>query len=125
MLGPLGFDNAYALAMTRKKAETLNIHSIADLAGHSREFTIAGDYEIFARPEWEALRNTYGLNFRTQRQMQPEFMYKAAGDGEVDVITAYTSDGQIPTYDLVVLDRRPARHPVVRCSFTDIATPRR
>ena len=64
---------------------------------------IAGDYEIFARPEWTALRNAYGLNFRAQRQMQPEFMYKAVADGEVDVIAAYTSDGQIPTYNLVVL----------------------
>ena len=52
MLGPLGFENAYALAMTRKKAEALNIRSIADLAGHAGELTVAGDYEIFARPEW-------------------------------------------------------------------------
>ena len=35
--------------------------------------------------------------------MQPEFMYKAAADGTVDVIAAYTSDGQISTYDLIVL----------------------
>ena len=35
--------------------------------------------------------------------MQPEFMYKAVADGEVDVIAAYTSDGQIATYELVVL----------------------
>ena len=34
--------------------------------------------------------------------MQPEFMYPAAGH-EVDVISAYTSDGRIAQYDLVVL----------------------
>jgi osmoprotectant transport system permease protein len=38
-----------------------------------------------------------------QRQMQPEFMYRAVSEGEVDVIAAYTSDGQISTYDLSVL----------------------
>jgi len=103
MLGSLGFENAYALAMARKRAEALKIRSIADLASHARDLTVAGDYEIFARPEWTALRKTYGLNFRAQRQMQPEFMYKAVADGEVDVIAAYTSDGQIPTYDLVAL----------------------
>jgi osmoprotectant transport system substrate-binding protein/osmoprotectant transport system permease protein len=103
MLGSLGFENAYALAMAREKAETLKIRSIADLAAHASELTIAGDYEIFARPEWTALRTTYGLKFRTQRQMQPEFMYKAAAAGEVDVIAAYTSDGQISTYDFAVL----------------------
>jgi osmoprotectant transport system permease protein len=103
MLGSLGFENAYALAMARKKAEALNIHSISDLAGHAGGLTVAGDYEIFARPEWTALHNAYGLKFRAQRQMQPEFMYKAVAAGEVDVISAYTSDGQISTYDLTVL----------------------
>jgi osmoprotectant transport system permease protein len=71
---------------------------------HAGNLTIAGDYEFFARPEWEALRKTYGLQFKTQRQMQPEFMYKAAADGEVDVISAYTSDGQILANDLVVIE---------------------
>jgi osmoprotectant transport system permease protein len=103
MLGSLGFENAYALAMASKRAAALDIRSITDLAGRAGGLTIAGDYEIFARPEWTALRNAYGLNFRTQRQMQPEFMYKAVADGEVDVIAAYTSDGQISTYDLTVL----------------------
>ena len=103
MVGPLGFENAYTLAMTRKKADALNIRSIADLATHASELSIAGDYEIFARPEWALLRSAYGLNFRTQRQMQPEFMYRAVSQGEIDVIAAYTSDGQIATYDLAVL----------------------
>jgi osmoprotectant transport system permease protein len=103
MLGSLGFENAYALAMTRKKADALNIRSISDLSSRANGLTVAGDYEIFARPEWLALRSAYGLNFLRQRQMQPEFMYQAVVGGEVDVISAYTSDGQISTYDLVVL----------------------
>ena len=36
--------------------------------------------------------------------MQPEFMYAAAANGEVDVIAGYTSDGRIAQFDLVVLD---------------------
>ncbi len=104
MLGGLGFENAYALAMSRKKAEALGIKSIADLSRHAGQLTIAGDYEFFARPEWAALQKTYGLAFRTQRQMQPEFMYQAVAGAEVDVISAYTSDGQIATLDLLVLD---------------------
>ena len=104
LLGGLGFENAYALAMTRKKAETLGIMSIADLSRHPGELTIAGDYEFFSRPEWAALQKTYGLQLRAQRQMQPEFMYQAVSSGDVDVISAYTSDGQIASLDLVVLD---------------------
>jgi osmoprotectant transport system permease protein len=104
LLGRLGFENAYALAMTHKKAQALGIRSIVDLAAHAGELTIAGDYEFFARPEWEALRKAYGLRFKAQRQMQPEFMYKAVAGGEIDVISAYTSDGQIAANDLVVLN---------------------
>jgi osmoprotectant transport system permease protein len=36
--------------------------------------------------------------------MQPEFMYRAVAANDVDVISAYTSDGQISINDLVVLD---------------------
>jgi osmoprotectant transport system permease protein len=104
MLGPLGFDNAYALVMRREQAERLNIHSIADLAPYAGRFSIAGDYEFFARPEWKALKKAYGLNFRETREMQSTFMYKAVADGAIDVISGYTSDGQIAQYDLVVLD---------------------
>jgi osmoprotectant transport system permease protein len=104
MLGGLGFENAYALAMSRKKAKQLGIRSIADLAAHAPQLVVAGDYEFFSRPEWRALRDSYGLNFRNQRTMQAEFMYPAAGNGDVDVISAYSSDGQIAQYDLVVLD---------------------
>lgn len=104
LLGQLGFENAYALAMPRRRAEALGIHSIADLAPRASALSIAADYEFFDRPEWEAIRRSYGLTFREQRQMQSDFMYRAAAQGEVDVIAAYTSDGRIAQFDLVVLD---------------------
>lgn len=104
LLGGLGFENAYALVMPRSRAESLGIRSIADLAGRAETMSIAGDYEFFSRPEWREIREAYGLTFRQQRQMQPDFMYAAAGSGEVDVIAGYTSDGLIAQYDLVVLD---------------------
>jgi osmoprotectant transport system permease protein len=102
--GELGFENAYALVMPRKRAEELGIRSIADLAAHAANMSIAGDYEFFSRPEWAGLRNAYGLSFRAQRQMQPDFMYAAVAASEVDVIAGYTSDGLIAKYDLVALD---------------------
>ena len=103
MLGPLGFENAYALAMPRKKAEALGIDSIADLAAHSAQMSIAGDYEFFDRPEWKSIQKAYGLHFANRRSMQATFMYQAAATGEVDVISAFSSDGRIAKYDLKVL----------------------
>ena len=104
LLGELGFENAYALVMPRKRAEQLGIRSISDLAPHAAGLSMAADYEFFSRPEWAGLKKAYGLSFRAQRQMQPDFMYAAVASGEVDVIAGYTSDGLIAKYDLVVLD---------------------
>ncbi|MET0220142.1 MAG: ABC transporter permease/substrate-binding protein [Tardiphaga sp.] len=104
LFGELGFANAYALVMPRQKAEALGIKSVADLAGRAGSMTIAGDYEFFSRPEWAGLTQAYGLAFKAQRTMQPDFMYAAVSSGDVDVIAGYTSDGLIAKYDLVVLD---------------------
>jgi osmoprotectant transport system permease protein len=69
LLGELGFENAYALVMPRKRAAELGIRSIADLAVRAPAMSIAGDYEFFSRPEWAALQRAYGLAFRSQRTM--------------------------------------------------------
>jgi osmoprotectant transport system permease protein len=123
LLGELGFENAYALVMPRQRADALGIHSIADLASHAQTMSIAGDYEFFSRPEWAGLRDAYGLAFRAQRQMQPDFMYAAAASGEVDVIAGYTSDGLIAKYDLVVLD--DPRHAIPPYDAIALLSPRR
>jgi osmoprotectant transport system permease protein len=102
--GELGFENAYTLAMRQSQAAKLKIGSMADLAAHAKHLSIAGDYEFFARPEWQAIRSAYGLTFREERQMQPEFMYDAVVNGQVDVIAGYTSDARIALHRLVALD---------------------
>jgi osmoprotectant transport system permease protein len=102
--GGLGFENAYALAMSAQRAKALGVRTIADLARQAPTLTIAGDYEFFGRPEWAAIRSAYGLKFKTERTMQPEFMYPAAEAGEVEVIAGYTSDGRIARHGLVVLE---------------------
>jgi osmoprotectant transport system permease protein len=103
LLGPLGFENAYALAMRRERAAALGIGSIADLARQAGELTFGTDLEFLSRPEWTKLKDTYGLNFRAQRSYTPTFMYRAIDSGDVDVITAFSSDGRIAAQGLVVL----------------------
>ncbi len=123
LFGELGFENAYALVMPKARAEALRIHSIADLAAHAATLSIAGDYEFFSRPEWAALKQAYGLSFRTQRTMQPDFMYAAVASGEVDVIAGYTSDGLIAKYGLAVLD--DPRHAIPPYDAIVLLSPRR
>jgi osmoprotectant transport system permease protein len=123
LFGELGFENAYALVMPKKRAEALGIHSIADLAAYAPTMSIAGDYEFFSRPEWAAIKRAYGIAFRTQRTMQPDFMYAAVASGDVDVIAGYTSDGLIAKYDLAVLD--DPRHAIPPYDAVVLLSPKR
>jgi osmoprotectant transport system permease protein len=118
LVGSLGFQNTYALAMRGADASARKIETISQLAGQAPELEIGGDYEFFARAEWRALETTYGLRFREQRSMDSALMYQAVAAGEVDVISAYSTDGRIaalglslvaddrgviPPYDAIVL----------------------
>jgi osmoprotectant transport system permease protein len=99
----LGFENTYALAMRAERARSLGVVRISDLAAVAPQLEIAGDYEFFQRAEWRALAASYALPFRAQRTMDPTLMYEAVAAGEVDVISAYSTDGRIAALDLVLL----------------------
>jgi osmoprotectant transport system permease protein len=118
VLGALGFENAYALAMKRERAAGLGVRSIEDLARHAPRLSFGTDLEFLSRPEWSSLKGAYALKFAEERSYNPTFMYRALQTGDVDVISAFSSDGRIaadgldllsdprraiPSYDAVVL----------------------
>ena len=94
--------------MRADRARELGVARISELARRAPELEIGGDYEFFARAEWRALVAAYGLAFRAQRAMDPSLMYGALREREVDVISAFSTDGRIAAHGLVVLedDRR-------------------
>jgi osmoprotectant transport system permease protein len=99
LLGPLGFENAYALVM-RPDA---GLRTIEDLAGRAPGLALGADLEFLDRPEWAALRAAYGLHFRDSRPYSPTFMYRALESRQADVISAFSSDGRIAADKLIVL----------------------
>jgi osmoprotectant transport system permease protein len=101
VLGALGFENAYALAMRRDRAA--GIGTIAQLAPLTPRLTLGSDLEFLSRPEWTALKKAYGLAFAAEKSFNPTFMYRAIADGSVDVISAFSSDGRIAAENLAVL----------------------
>lgn len=99
LLCALGFENSYALVMRGDES----LESIDALAARAPELTVGGDYELFERPEWEALEARYGLRFAEERAMDPSLMYEALARGDVDVIGAYSTDGRIAAHGFAVL----------------------
>ena len=103
-LGTLGFENTYALAVREEMAVERNLNTINDLSRISTEFSMGSDYEFFTRPEWKELKEAYSLDFKELITLDPTLMYGAIAQKQVDVISAYSTDGRIVDYDLVVLD---------------------
>lgn len=104
VVAPLGFQNAYVLAMRRDHAERLGVEVVSDLTPHASDLVVGGDYEFFGRPEWEAVRQAYDLTFRERRSMDSSLMYQAVAQGDVDVISAFSTDGRIEVLNLKVLE---------------------
>jgi osmoprotectant transport system permease protein len=100
----LGFENTYALGMQAAQARRLGVRRISELAPIARRLEIGGDYEFFQRPEWATLQRVYGLDFAGRRSMDSSLMYEAVARGEVDVITAFSTDGRIAALDIALLE---------------------
>jgi osmoprotectant transport system permease protein len=103
-LGSLGFENAYVLAVRRDTAERLGLRRVGDLAAHAPGLALGADYEFLGRREWRQVRAAYGLRFGREVSFDPTLLYEALAAGEVDVISAFSSDGRIAAYDLITLD---------------------
>lgn len=104
LLGPLGFENAYAFAMRGDQAARLGVKTIDDLRPLAPRMSLATDLEFLERPEWAAVERAYGLRFQSARAFNPTFMYRAIASGRADVIPAFSSDGRIAAQNLTVLE---------------------
>ncbi len=123
VLGPLGFENAYALTMRGDQARALGVASIADLSPRAGSLTLGGDIEFLSRPEWAAIRSAYGLDFKAKKSFNPTFMYRALESGDADVISAFSSDGRIAAKHLVVLS--DPRHAIPAYDAVLLISPKR
>lgn len=103
LLGPLGFENAYAFAMRGADARRRGIATLDDLTAAAPALSFGADLEFLDRPEWTAVRRAYRLDFGRARAYSPTFMYRALDSGQADVISAFSSDGRIAAEHLVVL----------------------
>src|SRR6478735_5430198 len=103
---PFGFNNTYALAMTRAKADALGIRRISDLftpAGAA--LTLGLSHEFLQRGDgWPALRRAYGARAGEPIGLDHGLAYDAVAAGRVDVIDVYSTDAKLGRLGLTVLD---------------------
>ena len=103
LLEPMEYQNTYAVAVKRSYAEQYGLKTISDLrkventarAGFSLEFNDREDGN-------KGLKSLYGLNLSVVT-MEPSLRYEAIDKGNVDVIDVFSTDPEIITHDLVML----------------------
>ena len=104
-LAPLGFENAYEIAVRRDLAKRHGLRTISDLVPLAPRLDAGFGYEFAERPDGlPGLQTAYGLSFHSVTRMQQALKYRAAAADDVQVLDVYTTDGRLLTYDLVVLD---------------------
>jgi osmoprotectant transport system permease protein len=102
-LPSLGFNNSYAIAIRRELAQREGLKNIGDLAKHPA-LRIAVSHEFRERSDgWGGLKLRYGLP-QDSTGIEHGLAYQALAEGKIDVTDAYTTDGDILRYDLVVLE---------------------
>lgn len=105
-LDPIGFNNTYALAVKEETATELGVTTISDLIGKAEDLTFGGTQEFLTRPDGlPGLTAAYeGLSFGDEKGFDPGLVYSAVDSGDVDVISAFATDGRIPALGLVLLE---------------------
>ena len=105
MLEPLGFNNAYHLAVRRDTSVLYDLRTISDLAKVSSDFIIGGSAEFLTRSDGVPnLKLAYGMNFRAERAIDGTDRYAAINNDEIQVTEVFSTDGHLIAYDLVVLE---------------------
>jgi osmoprotectant transport system permease protein len=102
VIGALGFENAYGLAMLRDRAAALRVATVSDLRRSAAHLRFGADLEFLGRDEYASLGRS-GIAFGDVRAMDASLLYRAVAEGELDVITAYTTEGKVAAYDLQLL----------------------
>lgn len=103
-LDRFGFNNTYALAIDKSKADSMGINTFSDLAAQSGSLVLGSEYDFYEREDgFPGLVAAYGFNFKETKELDIGLKYKAIGEGQVDVINNFSTDGLLAEYDLKVL----------------------
>lgn len=115
-VGDYGFENTYGLAVSKEVAEKYNLKTYSDLAKVSDNLVFGAEYDFFEREDgYSGLTGAYGMNFKETKDMDIGLKYNAINNKEVDVITIFTTDGQLSSSDVVVLDDDKNFYPSYEC----------
>lgn len=112
MTEPLGFNNTYAVGMLEERAEELGIKKISDLRDYPDLEIGFSDEFVERRDGWNGLRDKYGLPQGSIRGLDHSLAYRGVWTGSLDVLDLYSTDPEIISFKLRVLEDDLAYFPL-------------
>ena len=105
VLDRMNFNNTYALAVRKDTAQRYNLSTISDLVPYANSLIISPTLEFVNREDGLAgLNKAYGLNFKDVIAIDGSPRYTALMNNNSQVIDAFTTDGLLRKFGLVVLE---------------------
>ena len=117
-VGMLGFNNTYGIAVRTEIAQQYNLKTLSDLAAVAPQLVFGANYDFFERLDgFDALCQAYGLKFKDTVDMEMGLKYDAIRQKEIDVVNAFTTDGQLSSSNVTVLADDKGFYPSYMCGF--------
>lgn len=99
------FNNTYVLSVTKETAEQYGLETISDLSSVSDAFAIGSTLEFLNREDGIlGLKEHYGITFGKEIGINGANKYRAIDSGETDITDAFSTDGLLKKFDLVMLE---------------------
>ncbi|SEQ41452.1 glycine betaine ABC transporter substrate-binding protein [Piscibacillus halophilus] len=101
-LEPLGFENTYTLAYHPDADYDAQTFSDLVEVSQNQEMSFGAPHPFYEREGdgYDAMIETYPFDFSRTDSLDPNVMYEAVYNKEVDLIPAFTTDGKIERYGL-------------------------
>lgn len=117
-VGMMGFNNTYGIAVRTEIADQYNLKTLSDLAAVAPQLVFGANYDFFERLDgFDALCQAYGLQFKDTVDMEIGLKYDAIRQKEIDVVNAFTTDGQLSASNVTVLADDKGFYPSYMCGF--------
>lgn len=114
-LQPSPFNDTQALAMTQAGSKKYGVTTFSELATKAPQLVLGGPAEFIAREDGlPALQKAYGgFQFKDVKQLGTgSLRYEALLNGQIDVVVAFSTDGQIQGDNLVLIKDDKNFYPV-------------
>lgn len=105
VLNSLNVNNTYTISTTKEIAEKYGLRTISDLKKVNGQLTVCSTLSFMNREDGlPGVKKLYGLNFKDEVGVDGTPRYTALLSGKGDLIDAYSTDGLLQKFDLVMLE---------------------